>query len=240
MSSSRKQNKKKVNRGRIKGGRDVNTARGSGTGYKVIRYILPKGGKICPDHFVSRLTYKDTAVHTNVGFNNSQWRYRNSGYDPDPALGTGALAGFAELATLYTSYRVLRIEYEIVAYNMETFPVQIACAPLALDPGANALTADNIDELPYSQTGHLSSKGGIDQCSLVGVLDFGKFLGIPKQYDQELNYSSAVTTNPVSQLYLAVAYSAANGAAFTAGNGCPLTIKLEYVIEFFARQELNS
>jgi hypothetical protein len=239
MNRKFKSKKRNMNKKRSRKG-PKNAVNSSGASAPLVVYRLPKQCRIVPDKYITNLVFYDVTNHANVGSATVQWRYRNSAYDPDPALGTGAIAGFTELATLYTTYRVLRLEYKMVFYNSENFPVQVSIAPTSTDPGTNALSASNVDELPFSQTAYLSAKGGQDRGTVIGKLDFGKFMGIPSQYKSEINYAAAITTNPVSLLYLCVAVSSAQGSVFTLNNGVPMTIKIVYIVEFYNRTTLTS
>jgi hypothetical protein len=201
-------------------------------------YKLPRGVKVVPDKFITNLDYKGVTVHLNTGSSFCQWRYRTSAYDPDPALGTGALGGYSEIAALYKQYRVLAIEYDMYFANLEAFAQQIVVAPFTSDPGSNTVSGDQMSNETYSQSRILDAKGGQDRTVIKGVFRPQDLFGSKNQYLLGDNYSSIVTTNPATPLYLGVCYASTNGSNMTASNGVALVIKLTYVVEFFQRLAL--
>jgi len=86
--------------------------------YKSPRHVMPQ-------EYVTNLTYTTTGVLNSVGALLSSVKYRTEAFDVDPALGSTAMPGFTELASIYARYRTLAISYKIHYSNNEVFPLQI-------------------------------------------------------------------------------------------------------------------
>lgn len=186
-----------------------------------------------PDTVITTLRYQDTIMNrNNVGGLVASWRYRiNSAFDPDPLLGTGALSGFAEWATIYTHYRITNFRYNIQIANNETFPLMVACAPTLTDLGANTSNLDQVPELPYGKKSLLSAKGGADKTSIRGSISVAKLEGSTEPFTDS-SFASVVTTNPVMVRFFNIGFT---GGSTPLVNGVFVSIRLSYRAQFYAR-----
>jgi len=189
------------------------------------------------DSVIADLFYQDDQeIRQNVPGTTGSWRYRmNSAYDPDPVLGTGAVTGFTEWAAMYTRYRIVAFSYDIMVANLELFPQLIIVAPSIPDIGANYSRITQMSEVPYGKKSLVSAMGGQDKCLLRDRVDLAKMLG-SKTLLWSDNYSSAVTTNPNSQLYFNIGFS--SGGATTT-KGLFVSARLQYRILFYARANIT-
>jgi len=80
----------------------------------------------------------------------------SSAYDVDPLVASTAMSGFAELATLYNSYRVLGSQCKVTFLTTSAAnPVNVSLTPTNLDPGASPSSAYVFaaKEQPYAKFG---------------------------------------------------------------------------------------
>jgi hypothetical protein len=159
----------------------------------------------------------------------------NSAFDPDPLLGSGAIPGFTEYATLYIAYRVVAFSWSITLVSDELFPVVTYVVPLNTDPGANSSTGLTLAANPMGQSRALSSIGG-PPCTFQGSLKLANFFGI-RGYDTDDDYNAAINANPSVLLYLACGAQAPS--VFTA-SGLVVRARLRYCVVFNRRRNLTS
>jgi len=106
-SQSRKTNGRGI--GSLPGGEGI-------TLYKSPRTVMPST-------YVTNLKYIVQDTVTNVGGVRASISFRTEAYDVDPALGSTAMPGFAELGALYARYRALRMTYKFSVANQEAFSI---------------------------------------------------------------------------------------------------------------------
>lgn len=153
------------------------------------------------DSIIVGLTFIEPTYHlVATGFSLNQ-RYRmNSAYDPDPALGGGALSGFNQWAAMYLRYRVLAFEYKISFINNCAQPFVITYCPSKNDFGAGYANPLDFAELPYGGSRVASAKGGMDRASIQGSVDLVKYSGYTGYLYDDVT-SSLVTSNPATLFY---------------------------------------
>lgn len=88
-------------------------------GQGAIMYKSPR--MIMPAQYVTSLSYLVDYIVTAVGASQTSIQYRTEAFDVDPALGSTAMPGFAEMATFYQRYRPLRMSYQFDVANQEAF-----------------------------------------------------------------------------------------------------------------------
>jgi len=196
--------------------------------------VIPKL-RFAPDAIIVDLVYFDV----NQGRTNNlslvlSWRYRmNSAFDPDPAVGSGAIPGFTEWAAFYNYYRVLHFNYDISLTNNEAFPLVCVTAPTNTDVGTNYASTNELLGQPYSASGSVGAKGGMDTLATKGHLDLGGFIGNSVQYSSDSTYAAAVTTNPTNMAFFNVGFI--SSTAFTAA-GIMARCRLVYRVLFYDRK----
>ncbi len=208
-----------------------------GNSNKVVR--LTDIGRFCPDRTFCRLRWNDTTLARSAasGSNAMNWYIRSSAFDPDPAVLTGGIPGFVELANLYEYYKVHKMKVTYKVCNQELNAISFSCWPSNVGVNANSLTADDVMEYwgnvgakpqmmsKDSGYSYLQGSSTADGLSLVGPI-----------FNTDLDYSSNTSTNPALMFYL-------NFAAIThVGNfnfPMPVQISVVYDIEFFGRRVLE-
>lgn len=121
-----------MNRNRSRKAKSLRAARGSKKS-SVKKTILNPG--MGEKSSITRMTmaastivpfkYLVHGILNNVGGVRASNRYDSDAYDVDPALGSTAMPGFAEWATLYQRFRPLRMKYEYEIANNETFNIVV-------------------------------------------------------------------------------------------------------------------
>lgn len=86
-------------------------------GLPMYRSVRP----IMPEEYETDLTYLVLDVLASVGAFGASLRFQSNAYDVDPALASTAMAGFAELATIYQRFRTIGMAYQFSCFNQELF-----------------------------------------------------------------------------------------------------------------------
>jgi hypothetical protein len=190
-----------------------------------------------PDSVLVSLYYQDTqVVRNNAGFFFTSWRYKmNSAFDPDPLIGSGSLSGFNEWATMYTTYRVIGFSYQISIANMDSFPYLVVICPSLTDVGSNYANTDQLSEFPYGRKSLISAKGGMDKCSLNGLVNLPALEGSATYY-QSNEFASLISTNPSTIRYFNIGAS----APVVMVNGVFISVRLKYEVLFYRRTNIFS
>jgi len=172
-----------------------------------------------PVKLENTMKYVDEQIpKTNAGAQYVYWRMRMGDlFDPNPLILTGAISGFAELATLYRRYLVISLTVNIDIVNNEAFPVLVAIAPSDIDLASVITTpaaAVNLAEYPLAKKVLLSAAGGMNRAKLSMTINLPRFVGQPTAYLGSLDYSALVNASPTVQTFFNVAVSSATN--FTA------------------------
>jgi hypothetical protein len=80
---------------------------------------------VMPPEFDTSLQYHTQLLVTNIGAFAASTKYGTNAYDVDPAVGSTAMPGFTEFASLYARFRTLGIKYKFSVANQEAFPVTV-------------------------------------------------------------------------------------------------------------------
>lgn len=188
---------------------------------------------VMPDRLRVHLIYVDQVQQrNNAGTKYVSWRYRSSAYDPDPALGTGAIPGFTDFTNFYGTYRVHRMRLEADIVNIETFAVTIKVVPAPTDPGANtAIISEFADANPRGFSKILGGSSAQNRAKMVTrwypVIKIEGSIGA--QFDP--NFAAAVNANPANVMYIGIT----TAAYLVHVNGVATNIKVHYDVEFFNR-----
>ncbi len=197
---------------------------------------IPRNVFVSPAVIVD-LMYVDLRVDNNAGSTYTSYRMRmNSAYDPDPALGSGALPGFTEWAGFFRNYRVLKFEIECEVTNLESNSLSIIICPSQADLGLNYSTMTNLMANPYAVSHQLSPKGGLDKATMRCVIDLGKYYGNTAQWLGNDAFGATISTNPTTLFYMNV------GAVCSANlvSGFSSRLICRYTTAFSGRGVLNA
>lgn len=188
-----------------------------------------------------KMRYVDTA-NPVINFAQAQIapqtvRYRvNSLYDPNIIVALEQpIAGFSELAEMYTSYRVhaakISVRAESASGNVPTLAV-CSFSPQLNFPTALSSTLTSIGN-PYTVWDMMGLGVGASGLHLENYVKFDKLAGT-KNINTDMGYSSATTTNPVYQLYGWVTFVPPYAAPSAYSIG--VVVEIEFWAEFFGRE----
>jgi hypothetical protein len=155
----------------------------------------------------------------------------NSIYDPDySGVGTSA-AGYSQMMTLYTHYRVNAAGFKLEAFIGGASGV-VGFAPLMNQVTMN-VNANTWRLLPYSKYALLSlnTSGGKNIANISGHFPLARMLGLtPAQYSTEMDYAAAAGANPTKNVYIAAFVQGIQGASVATAS---MVVTVEYDVEFF-------
>jgi len=177
--------------------------------------VVPvSGDAFWPVSMDNTMKYVDEQITKTIGGSLFvYWRMRmNDLFDPNPLILTGAISGFAEMATLYRRYLVTSLTVTLDVVNNEAFPVLVAIAPSDIDLASvitSAAAAVNLAEYPLAKKVLLSAAGGMNRGRLTMTINLARFVGQPLAYKSSLDYSALVNASPAIQTFFNVSVSSA-------------------------------
>jgi len=192
-----------------------------------------------PDRLRAQLIYNDpTQQRASISANFVAWVFRaNSVWDPDPLFASGGISGLSELAPFYSFYRVDAVAVEMEGVSLDTIAYTIGVCPTNINPGSlisSRAAALDFLENPRALQSLIPVAGG-PVARLKARFDLATIYGDRRQYMSDINFSSAVTTNPVQIVWLGF-------TMFTGGtigtSGVTLSTRLMFDVEFFHRNPL--
>lgn len=183
------------------------------------------------------LGYTDNTIARNhATFTFLAFRQRPTGlYDPDPALGSGSISGFAEWSNLYRKYLVMKFVIVWVVTNLEAFPITICTAPANFDINSqitDSSTALDLGEMADSQVRQLSQAGGMDRAKIKYCVDCPTFWGNSGEYEDSSAFCGTGAANPPSLIFAQFAVAASNALV----NGINSTLKIKMLVKWYSRQ----
>lgn len=237
--TNRKRNNRNFRRSNNRNGRKVRrNFRGDKTkNNRLVR--LTQQGRFAPDRTFVNLVYNDTTLIRNVSSSGSMnWGYRSSAYDPDPAVLSGAIPGFVELANLYTMYRVHSMKIQITIGNQELQNLVLAVWPSTTLQNTNSLNSDDIMEFGAN----LRAKTMVIGPSTGSTVKFIQTTALAKsligpQYKYDLSYASLTSNNPTEMFFINI------GLVNPVQNfdfGVVARVKIIYEIELFRLRQLQT
>jgi hypothetical protein len=134
---------------------------------------------------------------------NANYRFRpTAAFDVDPALGGTAMAGFAEMAAQYATYRVYASKIKVsVANPSAVTPITLIVLPMNADP-TNSFSSANVIAAtgnPYAKMCEVPLAGG-PLGVVSNTMQTKVIFGDPAVlYDH--NFSSLVTTVPANNWF---------------------------------------
>lgn len=201
--------------------------------------IYKQPGRFAPDTLKVVLIYQDpTTTRSVISSNAMNWGYRSSAFDPDPAVLSGAIPGFAELANLYSQYCVHSMKLRLQVANQNTEATTIVAWPSNVLQNVNSLTAADLNEYSgnvRAKSRILGSTNGVNVTSL-NVNALGSSL-VGSRFKTDLDYSSSTSANPTEM------YAINIGVFNHFGNftyAMATKARIFYTIEFFKLRQLES
>lgn len=201
--------------------------------------IYRQVGRFCPDRTITKLRWNDTTTYrSNTGQPAQNFYFRSSGYDPDPAVLTGSIPGFVELANLYHFYRVHAMQANVEMANHETAPVMIGGWPSSIAQNLNSLTASDCLEFAGNVGGRVIFLGanGAQSVRKFKITATGKSLYGPT-YLTDMDFAADTSSNPTAMFYINL-FEITDTGNFSYGIGVRTSIF--YTIEFFGRRSLET
>jgi len=188
---------------------------------------------VFPPRMNIRLKFFNIESLSLAASNGANYRYRpTAAFDEDPALGGTAMAGFAEMAAIWSSYRVVASTIKTTMDNPSaTVPVTLIVLPMNADP-TNAFSVANIVAStgnPYARM-KVSSLVGGPPSVVSNSMTTAKIFGDPAIYFDH-NFSSLATTVPTNNWFWNVCIYA---PAFIAA-AIYITTEITVDVEFFDR-----
>ncbi len=210
----------------------------SRNGNKIV--ILSEAGRFAPDKLICTLVYQDPTGTRSApsGTDAMNWGYRSSAFDPDPAVLSGAIPGFAELATLYSQYCVHKISAQLELCNQELNSVIAVTWPSNSLQNTNSLTAADLAEYSGNVKATSRSLGpaaGMNRVSINTTASGTQLVG--DRFKTDLDYSGSTSGNPTEMFFVNVGlYSPLGNFQY------PIMTRnrLFYTIEFFRLRQLDS
>lgn len=185
-----------------------------------------------PDCFQTTLCYVSPIRHNTAAGPIVTLSMTNNAFDVDPLLGTTAMAGFGELALVYSLFRNKSMSITWDIENHEDTPKQIAYGP-SIDVIASV--GANYAENPGWKHGQLSSfPNAGSRKTFTNSCDFSKYYGDKSSvYSAKLSGSTS-SNSMTTQCYM---YLSLNDTAATV-NGFYWTAKVCLRLEFYQRRSL--
>lgn len=239
QNNSTAKNKKKSRNNSQKNNNSIPTGRRNPPAQATTLVIPRSVNCSVPDRMRTTLRFwKVVPINLSVS-NTGGVRFQPSGpFDVDPLVGGSTPKGFAELASLYASYRVRSsfCKAEMVSPGLQT-PVTLILLPMNADPGSSptAATVTDAVEQPYavSQTGSL--RGG-PMTQLTNTMTTEKIFGSPMvKYDD--SFASLTSTTPVNNWFWFIAFYAP--AVIPSSEGAVICyVYMEIEVDFYDRRFL--
>jgi len=158
-------------------------------------------------------------------------------FDVDPLVGGANVAGFAQWAGFYSSYRVLGSRCKVEAMNAGTgIPAELILVPLNQDPTAVPSTSTIIaaKQQPYVKS-KMVPMGGGPATSLTCEITTEKIFG-SKMVLYDDNFASLTSTGPVNNWYWLYALYTVSA---NSNNTFHVNITVDIDVEFYDRRFLN-
>lgn len=201
--------------------------------------IYRENGRFAPDVLKVNLVYQDpTASRTVVSSQSMNWGFRSSAYDPDPAILSGSIPGFVELANLYSQYCVHAMILDLEVANQENNAIIMVSWPSNILHNVNSLSSADLAEFSGNVRARSVIIGATNGMSRnrIKILAAGNQL-VGDRFRTDLTYSSSTSTNPANTFAINIgAYSPIANFSF------PIVVKsrIVYKIEFFRLRQLET
>lgn len=182
--------------------------------------------KLLPDKLAIKFKYSTQKFLTGT---HSQIVYMcgNSAYDPDPAVGGAQPPLYDEIATMYSTYKVIGAKCSCTFINEGPAPATVYIYPTLSSSENFSLTSPNkiMDQQYASYKTLTSGLGSQNKCTLSKYMSTRKMYGV-RQTDDDLFYS-ATNNNPNNIWYFGI-----GGYDYTTAD-VPLNITVEITMTYY-------
>lgn len=199
-------------------------------------------GTIIPDTLDTVVTYSAQITLKNVA--NFYWAYpfyTNAPYDVDPALGSTATQGHAEMSNLYGKCRVISYTTEFECINSGVYPTAIVVLHRNTSLAAAGGSATNLVPYignPLSQHRYLAHAYARSDCRLKATHTIRQIIGSESAVLAD-NFASSVTSIPGDLTFVEIgAYiNDPLGSYLVNGVGVLVTIRMD--TRYYERKQLT-
>lgn len=165
-----------------------------------------------PDSLRTTLKYVIPLQQVLGGGTTNSLRFTSNAYDVDTALGSTAMAGFTELAAVYSRFRTLAVKYSFKVANQEAFPVQMVHGVMTNSVGSTALGANYAENQYMHESLLCDVRGGHSSRTFTGRVDIAKLFGTPQALFDDL-FTGSTTASTLSSSSTANIYIGGVSAA---------------------------
>jgi hypothetical protein len=162
-------------------------------------------------------------------------RFTSNAYDVDPSLGSTAMTGFAEYATIYSRFRTLDMSYDFTVVNLDAVGKEVISGFLTASVAATAL-GSNYAENPYWKRKMIATSQGTSLCNMKGSLAVAKLFGTTQALHDDLfvgtTTSSTLSANATMNVYIGC------NSPIVPVNGFTVSGSVTLNIHFFRRNAL--
>jgi hypothetical protein len=175
--------------------------------------------------YVTQLHYTDEFdISLTSGALNNYVFNANGLFDVDQT-GTGhQFLGFDQLAVLYSRYRVLKVNFNVVFGNVATNGAAVRCQVAHVN-GSTIPARPAIFEVAFAKRGVVGPYG--QPLKLVGSFDLTKLNADPAKYRIDDRYAATVTTNPAEVMYMILSLYP------NVTSTCRVCVSFTYHVEFY-------
>jgi len=190
------------------GSRKTQTRKSQSTNVDSVPLVQPKASfktlsLVFPPRMPMKLKYWAQQTFAMAATQSINYRWRpTAAFDVDPALGGTSMAGFAECAAFYATYRVSASSIRVTISNpSSTIPVTCIVLPMNADP-TNSFSAANIIASvgnPYAKTKMLGLLGS-PPTVITNAMTTQKIFGDSEVFFDH-NFTSLVQTVPTNNWF---------------------------------------
>lgn len=164
------------------------------------------------------------------------YAYLNSAFDPAGSITNGQAAFFDEIAAIYDKYCVTYARYQLLFQTDNALDGGVVTMYKSLDSTQPANLTQAIEQ-PNSKRVTFGTEASRSACKLNGKASVKRW--VLNSMEANDSFSSAVTTNPTSLLYLHVSFASMNSGGAPSNLSGNLIIKMTQWVTFFQRANIT-
>jgi len=191
--------------------------------------VIPRQFGYAPPRLRMNLLFQKQVIMNNsgVGYQNVRFAPTNA-YDIDPTVGSTAMSGFSEYATLYRFYRVHSSRILVDFVNQETFGVMVYVAVANSDPSTGSATCVAFLTNPRTKQMTLGPATGMSSGAIRSNHSTSQMGGVSSLSILD-EYSALTSGSPNNNWWWVIGtFSAANMSS-----GIFMSLRIEVEVEFF-------
>jgi len=191
--------------------------------------VIPRKFGYAPPRLRVNLLFQKQVIMNNAGVGYANVRFApTNAYDIDPTVGSTAMSGYAEYATLYRFYRVHSSRILVDFVNQESFGVMVYVAVANSDPSTGSSTCVAFLTNPRTKQMTLGPATGMSSGAIRSNFVTSQMGGISSLSILD-EYSALTSGSPNNNWWWVIGtFSAAN-----LSSGIFLSLRIEVEVEFF-------